>query len=589
MLAAIALTMLVAPAAGAAADEGLVVAFTALTGPRDHRDVVLLSGDGRSVLNLTAGLTRDFDADHSPTWAPDGERLAFASHRDAFNSTEIYSMRADGGDVRRLTFDSGNSSVYNIDPAWSPDGLWIAWLKQYGPSGQRDVWVMRPDGSDQRRLTVDGGNKTRPQWSPNSAQLLYTWSTSRTALVVVDLAGGSARSLTPPDVWDSGGVWSPDGSRIAYLQGRTPSVMNADGTARRRLTTAEASGSPAWSPDGRQLAIAGLRYFPELSSRYGSGAASDVHVINADGSGMTRLTGPFDPGILPRSHSSSPTWWPDGRRIVFVRSGLRVPSPGRTYMMNADGTCETPFGPQEPRLVGPPAWRPGRSTTSPPIGCADLVVRGELWDDAVALRRPATFGVSVENDGNETADVVSVRVTAARGIIRGAPLYACTAAARNVTCLLRGLPPKEGRALDFSVASAVAGALTVRVTASAAGDDVEADDSVDLRTIVLPCTIAGGRFADTLRGTAGRDRICGRAGWDRIFGRGGDDSIDGGSGDDRIDPGAGRDVVSAGRGSDVVLARDGVRDAVACGPQRDVVVADGIDRVAGDCEQVYRR
>lgn len=71
-----------------------------------------------------------------------------------------------------------------------------------------------------------------------------------------------------------------------------------------------------------------------------------------------------------------------------------------------------------------------------------------------------------------------------------------------------------------------------------------------------------------LRGTAGPDVLRGLGGADLLIG------------------GRGPDVLLAGRGNDVVRARDGTRDAIGCGPGRDLVYADRADRVARDCELV---
>ena len=64
-----------------------------------------------------------------------------------------------------------------------------------------------------------------------------------------------------------------------------------------------------------------------------------------------------------------------------------------------------------------------------------------------------------------------------------------------------------------------------------------------------------------------------------LRGLGGADLLVGGRGPDRL---------LAGAGNDVVRARDGVRDRIACGPGRDLVVADRVDRIARDCELVRR-
>jgi Ca2+-binding RTX toxin-like protein len=66
------------------------------------------------------------------------------------------------------------------------------------------------------------------------------------------------------------------------------------------------------------------------------------------------------------------------------------------------------------------------------------------------------------------------------------------------------------------------------------------------------------------------------------------DALDGRGGDDVIRARAGRDTVQGGRGDDRIFVRDGQPDVVRCGPGSDVVVADGRDRLAADCESVRR-
>ena len=83
----------------------------------------------------------------------------------------------------------------------------------------------------------------------------------------------------------------------------------------------------------------------------------------------------------------------------------------------------------------------------------------------------------------------------------------------------------------------------------------------------------------TRTGTARRDILRGTPGPDVLRGLGGADLLVGGRGPDRL---------LAGAGNDVVRARDGVRDRIACGPGRDLVVADRVDRIARDCELVRR-
>ena len=89
--------------------------------------------------------------DASPTWSPDGRRIAFASNRAGNlvlgTGYALFVMDASGLHQRRLTFVQAEDGL----PAWSPDGKRIAFLSQR--SGSTEVYVMRPDGTRVRRLT----------------------------------------------------------------------------------------------------------------------------------------------------------------------------------------------------------------------------------------------------------------------------------------------------------------------------------------------------------------------------------------------------------------------------------------------------
>lgn len=101
-------------------------------------------------------------------------------------------------------------------------------------------------------------------------------------------------------------------------------------------------------------------------------------------------------------------------------------------------------------------------------------------------------------------------------------------------------------------------------------------------------TIFGLQGRDTLLGGIGRDRLFGGAGADRLYGGKGDDLMYGGPGSDLLVGGPGRDALVSGPGADTLDAVDGEEDSVRCGPGRDRVTADRIDRVDIQCESVVR-
>ncbi len=97
--------------------------------------------------------------------------------------------------------------------------------------------------------------------------------------------------------------WSPDGEKIAFVTKRDGNfdlyVMNADGSGLRRLTRGAAwDGGPAWSPDGRKFAF--------VSKRDGN---DEVSVINVDGTGLRNLT-------RSPAQDGHPKWSSDARKIA---------------------------------------------------------------------------------------------------------------------------------------------------------------------------------------------------------------------------------------------------------------------------------
>ena len=147
-------------------------------------------------------------------------------------------------------------------------------------------------------------------------------------------------------------VWSPDGSKLAYVsfEKKKPVIYVHTLASGQRQVVANFKGSnsaPAWSPDGRKLAV--------VLSKDGN---SQIYVVNADGTGVQRLT--QSGGI-----DTEPRYSPDGGSIYFTSD--RGGSP-QIYRMGANGgdaqrvTFEGSYnvsprpsaGRQEPGLHQPP-------------------------------------------------------------------------------------------------------------------------------------------------------------------------------------------------------------------------------------------
>jgi Tol biopolymer transport system component len=544
-------------------------------------DLVETDADATGYRNLTPGDQPFYVGDQNGSWSPDGSRIVFESHRDSNVSTEIYVMDADGSNQQRLTHDGPEGvqnvggSVFDTVPLWSPRGNLIAYQKSVNSRGE--IWLMAPDGSGQHALT-QGMPVVLVQWFPDGSRLLYQQGDSFYSIPVTGGPGTKIATGMNP-------VVSPDGSRVAYVvPGQGLSVVGADGRDARALTTTLPAQEPSWSPDGTRIAFVGTTIFPELTSRFGPAQRSDIYTIRVDGTGLQRLTGSFDENYSSFPSGGTPTWWPDGSRLFFL-SGRNEPQ--TTYQMNPDGSCEGRFGtPGGPQLWRP-LWRPGSQPGLGPLRCVDLRLTLMPTSHPAALGESVPMSFLVDNDGSEPATAVRVELKASVPVeLGGGP--GCSGPPLDVVCTIDFLAPRASQVVTFTARSTTGGNYPLTVTAGALEQDSDpSTNTIQTGIQVLKCTEVGTFGDDVLFGTSGPDRICGLTGADRIYGGSGDDYIDSGNGADIVVGGPGHDTILTKGGNDTVYARDGQRDWIDCGTERDVAVVDRFDRTF-HCETVVR-
>ena len=261
-----------------------------------NQEIYLIYADGSGLTNLTNHAADDSD----PAWAPDGRHLAFTSFR-RLGSYNIYLMNVEA--VRQYGEDSGlarltHNTPYVASPAWSPDGRLAFVLLP--PDEAYDLYLMQADGSNVTRLTNHPADDSSPTWSPDGKYIAFTSDRAgQPDIYVLDVAAAlqgaeddALTRLTSDAGSDTFPAWSPDGARLAFISDRaghraiflmsleyTP--QGIEGGQLTKLTPDhDFDNSPAWSPDSARLVFSSTR----------EDGNSEIYVMNADGSQVTRLT-----------------------------------------------------------------------------------------------------------------------------------------------------------------------------------------------------------------------------------------------------------------------------------------------------------
>ena len=183
-------------------------------------------------------------------------------------------------------------------------------------AGSNDIFSANPDGSGLVNLTATTGvDELDHAWSADGRRLAFVRDG---ALWVMNADGSGQTQLTNSpsfDEFDQSPAWSPDGLEIAVARSDTSgnwgiwTVREAGGPARRLTSQLNDAGRdqwPAWSPDGSTIAF----------SRSLRGFAPQLVLVPADGSGSVQIV---DTGIT--SSNNHPSWSPDGTKIAIDVNG----------------------------------------------------------------------------------------------------------------------------------------------------------------------------------------------------------------------------------------------------------------------------
>jgi Tol biopolymer transport system component/DNA-binding winged helix-turn-helix (wHTH) protein len=321
--------------------------------------VPAMGGVARRVAAVGAG----------PAWSPQGRDLVFQSSEPATVESGgtpppslLWMVAADGGAPRQLTH-SGAPAGGHTEPVWSPDGRRVTFLVR--SVGRAEIWSIPSAGGESRFVWSCSGVCSRVAYEPSGRALIF-WQLGQGYLrLPIDPATGatagdpvllvSQRADFPGHI-----TISPDGRTAAFTDLTVRSNLyavpidasgNATGPSRAVTKTTGRDMSPAFSPDGRQIAFAARRESTQIClvspaggditplpippgfdgaswPGWGGGRVMGVAfgdkgaaVISIDPvSRETRIVTSLGPGnVTTNSQFLAPRFFADGQRVIFSR------------------------------------------------------------------------------------------------------------------------------------------------------------------------------------------------------------------------------------------------------------------------------
>ena len=309
-------------------------------------------------------------------WSADGSSVFVT------RSADIFAAAADGSRLRQIVDE-------------------MAGLPGVGPMS---AFSMSPDGG---RL-VYSTCRYPPTRLQHAAERL-DHDDYKYEIAISKIDGTDPERLTFDDSYSNFPMWSPDGTRIAFLSGRHVRESNRyrasgeahlytmapDGSEVRDLTLGldpVANHPPQWAPDGRRLAVVGIETRMVGANRYER--YTQIYTVGADGTDVKRI-----PAAV-----SGPSWSPDGERLAFAKlDGDEV----ALHTIAADGS-------DAQRVTTIDGWHPRHGEPDPTRAWIETVAWSPAGEQILYTCGPAVCVVDLDGTlvGTSPSDLTDGSVAA---------------------------------------------------------------------------------------------------------------------------------------------------------------------------------